>query len=166
MGMVGNLLRVSKAELENYLEDSSLLEERIYDDESDDEDESLVGIDKSWDGIIFLLTGQIIGASDHPLEKILFSGQLIDKEQDLGYGPAHYLTPEQVVDLNNQISKITLAELKQKFDPKKMTESGVYPSIWDEDDGAFEYLAEGFSAVQEIFAKASKNGESIITFIN
>ncbi len=53
MSMIGNLLRVTKAELEEYLKDSSLLEKSIYDEETDDENPNLVDIDKSWDGIVF-----------------------------------------------------------------------------------------------------------------
>jgi len=164
--MIGNLLRVSESELEAYLKDSSLLADRIYDDESETADENLVDIDKTWDGILFLLTGQNIENINHPLAKVLFSGQLIDEEQDLGYGPAHYLTPKQVKELNNQISKITVADLKQKFDPNKMTELKVYPMIWEEGDDAFEYVADGFSTLQNIYAEAAKNGEGIITFLN
>ncbi len=164
MSMIGNLLRVSKTELEDYLKDSSLLEDKIYDDET--ENENLVDIDKSWDGIIFLLTGQSLATAEHNLVRVLFSGQLIDEEQDLGYGPAHYLTPEQVAELNNEISKITIADLKQKFNPKKMTEQEVYPTIWDEGDDAFDYIADGFSTLQNVFADATKNGDAIITFLN
>jgi hypothetical protein len=162
--MIGNLLRVSKTELEDYLKDSSLLEDKIYDDET--VNENLVDIDKSWDGIIFLLTGQSLATAEHNLVRVLFSGQLIDEEQDLGYGPAHYLTPEQVAELNNEISKITIADLKQKFNPKKMTEQEVYPTIWDEGDDAFDYIADGFSTLQNVFADATKNGDAIITFLN
>lgn len=164
MSMIGNLLRVTKSELEDYLKDSSLLEDKIYDDET--ENENLVDIDKSWDGIIFLLTGQSLANAEHHLVRVLFSGQLIDEEQDLGYGPAHYLTPEQVTELNNEISIITIADLKQKFNPEKMTEQDVYPTIWDEGDDAFDYVADGFSTLQNVFADATKNREAIITFLN
>lgn len=169
MGMIGNLLRVTKAELDAYLEDSSLLEDKIYSDEmNEDETENpkFVDIDKTWDGIIFLLTGQSLDTAEHHLTRILFSGQLIDEEQDLGLGPAHYLTPEEVVELNNEISKITVEDLKKKFNPEKMNALEIYPSIWNEGDDAFEYLMEGFSSVQQIFAEAAKNNEAIITFIN
>ncbi|MBS1667629.1 MAG: YfbM family protein [Bacteroidetes bacterium] len=164
--MIGNLLRVTKAELDDYLKDSSLLESSIYDEETDEENPNLVDIDKSWDGIVFLLTGQGIANAEHPLLRVLFSGQIIDEEQDLGYGPAHYLTPEQVAELNNQIAKITIADLKQKYDPKKMTELEVYPTIWDEGDQAFAYLSEYFVTVQQVYFEATKNGEAIITFLN
>lgn len=162
MSMIGNLLRVTKSELEEYLKDSSLLEDKIYDDET----ENLVDIDKSWDGIIFLLTGQSLATAEHNLVRVLFSGQLINEEQDLGYGPAHYLTPEQVAELNNEISTIIIADLKEKFNPEKMNKLEVYPAIWDEGDDAFDYVADGFLTVQNVFADATKNGEAIITFLN
>ena len=165
MSMIGNLLRVTKTELEEYLKDSSLLESRIYNDESDDEDTSLVDIDKSWDGIIFLLTGENFANTNHPLAKVLFSGQVIDEEQDLGYGPGQYLTAEQVKELNEQISKISIDELGKKYDAKKMTELEVYPNIWGSAVEKF-YLMDYFQTIQEVYAEASKNDEAIITFIN
>ena len=167
MGMTCTLLRVTKSELEEYLNDSSLLEDRIYDEESEDEVENLIDIDKSWGGIIFLLTEQEIQNTENPLLQVLFSGQIIDDEQDLGCGPAHYLTPEQVVNLNNQISKITVEDLRQKYDPEKMTELSVYPDIWDnKSEEPFEYLSDNFLDIQKLYSDATKNGEAIITFLN
>ena len=166
MGMIGNFLRVSSAELEEYLKDSSLLENRIYDEECEDEDPNMIDIDKSWDGIIFLLTGQSFENSDHPLTRVLFSGQVIDKEQDLGYGPGQYLTPEQVNELNEEISKISLKELSKKYDAKRMTELEIYPSPWEDNTEEVDYLTGHFKTIKELYAEASKNGEAIITFIN
>ncbi|MGJ1386419.1 YfbM family protein [Sphingobacterium spiritivorum] len=164
MSMIANLLPVTTSELEAYLKDSSLLEDSIYNDEADAE--NLIDIDKSWDGIIFLLTGQSLATAKHNLVRILFSGQIIDEEQDLGYGPAHYLTAEQVAELNGEISTITIADLKQRFNPERMNELEVYPIIWDEGDDAFDYLADGFLTLQNVFADATKNEEAIITFLN
>ena len=167
MSMIGNFLRTTETELEEYLKDSSLLESSIYNEETDDGNPNLTDIDKSWDGILFLLTGQNVANTEHPLAKILFSGQLIDEDQDLGYGPAHYLTPDQVKDLNSQISTITIAALKEKYDPERMEELEVYPVIWKrEGDDAFIYLSEYFKIVQQVYSDAAKNGEAIITFIN
>lgn len=72
--MTGHLLRVSPAELHTYLADSTQLEDRIYRNAS--KDRALEEIDKTWDGIIFLLTGQSFAQADHPLTRVLFSGQL------------------------------------------------------------------------------------------
>jgi hypothetical protein len=162
MGMICTLLRVSETELKAYQENSSLLAERINNDAADP---CLYDIDKSWDGIIYLLTGSNSSDTTQYLSKIIFSGQLIDKDQDLGTGPAHYLTPEQVKDIHHQIKAIVPASLKEKFDAAAMKELGVYPNVWDHED-AVDYLVEYFETVQEVYALATDRDEAIITFIN
>lgn len=165
MSMIGNLLRVTKVELEDYLKDSSLLEERIYNNTSDEEDPKLVEIDRSWEGILFLLTGQNLETIDHPMARVLFSGQAIDEEQDLGYGPGQYLTHREVKELNTELSKITTEELEQRYDSKRMMELEIYPNTWEEDE-MINYLTDYFEILKEVFAEASKNDEAIITFLN
>ena len=109
MGMICTLIRVSATELEAYQKDSSLLAERIN---KEADDPNFYDIDKSWDGIIYLLTGSNSSDTSQYLSRIIFSGQLIDKEQNLGTGPAHYLTPQQVKDIHDQIKEIIPALLK------------------------------------------------------
>jgi hypothetical protein len=162
--MIGHLLRVTNDELNAYLKNSSLLEERVYNDNGA-EDPKLVDIDKSWEGILFLLTGQSLESFDHPLGKALFSGQDIDAEQDLGYGPAQYLTPEQVKEVNAALSPITEEELAKKYDAKRMTELELYPSVWEE-EGILDYLLEYFKDVQATYATAAANNEAVITFVS
>ena len=164
MSMICNFLRVTESELEDYLKDSSLLENRIYNEGQDDDNP--VDIDKTWDGITFLLAGRNFAEAEAQLSGAIFSEQFVDEDQDLGYGPAHYLTAEQVADLNHEISAITVDALKLNFNPKEMTEIGVYPFIWEEGEDAFEYVADGFLTVQKVFADAAKNGEAIITFLD
>ena len=164
MSMIGNLLRVSSSELDEYLNDSSLLEARL-DAALDVDDPNLVDIDKSWDGINFLLTGTIVGDSDNPLQKVLFSEQYIDESQDLGYGPAHYLTAKQVKELNEEILKILIEELQKNYDSKKMIELELYPNAWEEND-MVNYLTDNFKIVQEVYATAAQNDQAIITFLS
>ncbi|MFG4002710.1 YfbM family protein [Flavobacterium aquidurense] len=163
MGMIANLLRVTPTELETYLNDSTLLEERIYSPHAE-RDFNLKDLDKSWDAIIFLLTGQNIQNADHPLVQVLFSGQIVDEGQDLGYGPGHYLTPKQVKELNSQILTFTTEELQQRYNPEKMIEIDVYPSVWDAE--SFEYVDFYFKRLQQFYAEADKNGQAIITFLS
>jgi hypothetical protein len=166
MSMIGNLLRVTDAELQTYLTDSTQLENRIYDDSGTDP--ALVDIDKAWDGLVFLLTGEGLSAGgyEHPLARVLFSGQLINAEQDLGYGPAHFLRPEEVAELQPQLAALTVADLKQRFEPAKMTALDIYPDIWSEGEVAFDYVADGFVTVQQHYAEAAQRGEGMITFLS
>lgn len=161
--MIANFLRVSESELNDYLKDSSLLEDNIY---SDEENSNLTDIDKSWGGILFLLTGQGLEELEHPLTRILFSGELIDEDQDLGYGPAHYLTVLEVKEIYNEISQITPEELRGRYDAEKMEELGIYPNIWDDDQESLNYLLDSYNDVLEVYSEAVKNNQAIITFIN
>ena len=163
MGMTANLLRVTPAALEAYISNSALLEDRIQQSDAGG-DEQYYDVDKSWDGIIYLLTGSNSSDKAQPLARIFFSGRLVDKNQNLGSGPAHYLLPEEVKAIHETISSIVPALLKAKFDPAAMKEIGVYPNVWDIGDTA-DYLIEYFETVQEIFAAAASNGEAVITFI-
>lgn len=165
MSMIANLLRVTTEELNDYLKDSSLLENRIYPETEEQEDTGIVDIDKSWEGILFLLTGQNLETLEHPLGRILFSGQMIDEEQDMGYGPAHYLTAEQVKTLYAEISSITTTELAQRYDAQKMIALEIYPNIWEESD-IVDYLTGYFEIMRQLYAEATKNGEAVITFLN
>jgi hypothetical protein len=167
--MIGNFLRVGREELDSYLEDSSLLENRVYNEEIG-EDPCLLDIDKAWDGIIYLLTGKGSMKTDYSdkngLHGIIFSGQIIDEDQDLGYGPAHYLTPPQVSGINDILSKESRDSLFSRFNPSGLTAQEVYPVIWDEGNEAFEYLYIHFVELQNFYSQAAKENQAIITFIN
>ena len=165
MGMIMYLLRISKQELESYIDKPELfLENRVDDAYSMD-------IDKAWGGILYLLTGKAF-ASGSPedevdsLNRIFFSAQLFDEDMDVGYGPAHYLTPEQVAGINHKIASLTEADLKSHYDPEAMSEEEeLYPSLdWDEED--FDYLYFHFQALQSFFATAASRGEAIVTYLS
>ena len=165
MGMIMYLLRISKQELESYIDKPELfLENRVDDAYSMD-------IDKAWGGILYLLTGKAF-ASGSPedevdsLNRIFFSAQFFDEDMDVGYGPAHYLTPEQVAGIHRKIASLTEADLKARYDPEAMNEEEeLYPSLdWNEE--IFEYLYFHFQALQSFFAMAASRGEAIVTFLS
>ena len=165
MGMIMYLLRISKQELESYIDKPELfLENRVDDAYSMD-------IDKAWGGILYLLTGKAF-ASGSPedevdsLNRIFFSAQLFDEDMDVGYGPAHYLTPEQVAGINHKIASLTEADLKSHYDPEAMNkEEKLYPSL-DWNEKIFDYLYFHFQALQSFFATAASRREAIVTYLS
>jgi hypothetical protein len=169
MGMIMNLFRVSKQEFDNFVAKPSLFEE--WAETFYENDERLLDIDKAWSGILYLLTGKAF-ASGSPedevdsLNRIFFSAQFFDEDMDVGYGPAHYLTPEQVVGIHHKIASLTEADLKARYDTEAMNEEEeLYPSLdWNEE--IFEYLYFHFQALQSFFATAASKGEAIVTYLN
>jgi hypothetical protein len=167
MGMIGNVIRVSQEELNGFLNNSETLENKIYADEIY-EAEWFLDLDKSWDGINYILTGEIIGGlqnEPNELQRALFSFQIIDEGQDLGYGPAQYLNPNQVKETYSELEKITDDVLKSKINGSEMNEIGIYPEIWTESE-SHEFLIDSFKEFKEFYKKASENSEAIITYLN
>ena len=167
MGMISNYLRVSQSELESYLEDSTKLEERVYSDDNH-KDTCLIDIEKSWEGLFYILTGKSLAEEDEakaPFAWILNAPQVIDEEQDMGYGPANYITAEQTKELSTAMNKMSIEQLKDRFDGDLMNEEGVYPVIWDEED-ALEYLLEYFKLLKDFFKKAAAENQAVIQFID
>ena len=165
MGMIMYLLRISKQELESYIDKPDLfLENRVDDAYSMD-------IDKAWGGILYLLTGKafVSGSPEDEvdsLNRIFFSAQFFDEDMDVGYGPAHYLTPEQVAGIHRKIASLTEADLKARYDTEAMNEEEeLYPSL-DWNEKIFEYLYFHFQALQSFFTTAASKGEAIVTFLS
>jgi hypothetical protein len=168
MGMIRNLLRVTKSELDEYLKDSSLLEDRIFTEE-ETEDENLLDIDKTWEGIFYLLTRCNLEQAENaapPLSWTLFSGQIVDEELDMGYGPANYCLPAQVKEIATALKELPGEILKQKYDPVKMEELEIYPLDWLQDENAFQYLSQRYESMREFYDTATINNQAVITFLS
>ena len=167
MGMIGNYLRVSNEELEAYLSDSSKLEKRVYNGNGQD-DPSLLDVDKSWEALFFLLTGQALATSDEarpPFSWVLLPPNEIDPDQDMGYGPATYTTAEQTKELSAAINNISSEEIKGRYDGDRMNDMGIYPEVWTEDISK-KYLFDEFNSLKDFFTEAANNNQAVIVFIN
>jgi len=167
MSIIGNLLRVSKSELEQYLTNSTLLEERVYPEEYI-EDPNLLDLDKSWESIYFLLTGCTstdFEKAEPPLSLILFNGTIVDDNQDMGYGPATYSSPEEVKEIASTLPDVNRETLSLKFQSLKSKEAELYPFNPDSED-MFDYIFEYYAKMKEFYLAAAKNDQAVISFIN
>ena len=167
MSMIGNLLRVSESELEEYLNDSTLLEQRVYPEEYK-ENSDLLDLDKSWESIYYLLTGCTSSDFENakpPLSLILFNGKLIDENQDMGYGPATYASPDEVKEIASALPEIERGNLRFKFESLKSKDAELYPFNPDSED-MFDYVFEYYSKMKEFYNLAAEKDQAVISFIN
>lgn len=165
--MIGNLLQVTDKELQDILNNPTLLEEKVY---ADDESaiQGLLYLDKAWEGIFYAVTGFTLAQIDEaapPLAWVVFGDKTVSEDQDMGYGPAQYITPDQVKKLTKELDKITADHLSQHYDGQQMTDHGVYPEIWESADGK-EYLLEYFVAMKEFYKTAAEENKGVISFIS
>ena len=167
MGMIQSYLRVDNDTLNAFIEDSSRLEDIIYSDDITN-NENFLYLDKAWEGMFFIITGQSLAEAEEeeaPLLGILMGPTEIDPDQDMGYGPATYTTAEQTRAIYNAIKDLTKEELSANYDPNRMAEKGVYPDIWQDDENALEYLLDYFDNLKNFYKKAVEKGEAVVTFL-
>lgn len=165
MGMIGNIVSVSPDELKNFLENTELMEAKIFDEHAHQAD-WLLDLDKAWEGIHYLLSGKGMMELETPnvLTRAFFTFQIINEGQDLGYN-AQYLTAEQVQATNTELQKIDRAALRQKTSGSAMNTKDIYPCIWDDEDG-MDYLFDTFDEFCDFYAKTAQKKYAIITFIS
>ena len=166
--MVACLLRVSGSELKEYIEDSGKLETRV-DSDSIVNDSSFIEVDKSWDGISYLLSGPEIPESEKendPLSWAMFGNKTLDENQDMGYGPAGYASIEDVKKIFSAMEKLNMEEIRKKFNPQEMMALGVYPEIWSDEEESLEYLMEYYEVVVEFYKSAATEGQAVIAFLS
>ncbi|MCC6358529.1 MAG: YfbM family protein [Phycisphaerales bacterium] len=87
-------------------------------------------MEKAWHGLHFVLCGTADEAPP-PLGYLLSGGEELG--DDLGYGPARYLKPDEVKAFRDALMRISDADFARRFDPAALERSDIYPNIWDED---------------------------------
>jgi hypothetical protein len=112
----------------------------LDDDELFDLLESGIDLDKMWQAAQITISGGL----ENP--EPLITGEPIT--DDLGYGPAYFASPEDVVRVAATLADMTQAELAGRFDPSVMQEHGAYPSIWHENSD--QLRAEVSNAAMEL----------------
>ncbi len=159
MGVIAQYLRVSEDELTLFQAKSIFLEKRILNKRLDRA--HWLDIDKIWDGIIYLLTGDGLEKASGQLLRVIISTRYIDEQLDFGCGPAHFLDADEVQDLYAEIASWDREKLNKRFDANQMRALGLLPNAWT-DDEAFEYLVDYFNKIKAFYHKAALNNEAIV----
>lgn len=164
MGIVGCFAAVNPAQLDALRKDPSGLEGFLYPEDDEGEPEHQLDVDKAWNGIHYLLTGTS-NEGEGPLALAIKGGQEIG--DDMGYGPARFLLPEEVQAVAQALERLTLEQLKKGFKPDAMTTGGVYPeNIWTEEgEEALDYLLEHYQALVDFYRDASARGDGALLWL-
>ena len=122
---IGQLL--SKDEDDIYGEIDAVLEET-----QDDPDE-VIDIDKLWDGLHFLLTG--VSACEptegDPISEAIVGTAKIIEDEDETFA---YVRRERVSVIAEALNGIDIDALIEDFQPVKFEQSGIYPDGWQDED--------------------------------
>jgi len=167
MSMIGIFIPLTAQELEKYVADSTLFDLMLDDALDEERNPDWLDIHKWWDALSFLLTGvgpDEIAKAAPPLSWTIFGAHVLDPDQDLGYGPASYLTPPEVKELAAALSGISVSQLKANYDSAKMNELELYPNNWDDED--INFLLPYFEQLKKFYAKAAANNQAVITYLS
>lgn len=170
MGMLCSMYKVSEEQLREFLKDSSLLEEYLnsfYENKEEYENENFLDLGKSWDALIFLLTGQTL--SDAPqasLARLIFSENFIDESQDFGIGPAHYLTSKEVKFYAEKLSLLDIKKLRANYNAEQMNNLDVYPGYWEENDEFKDFLIDTYHELLAFINTAATENRAVISILS
>jgi hypothetical protein len=122
-------------------------------------------MDKAWQGIYFLLTGDPLQGKGPGT--YLMNGRPIG-EVEVGYGPAWSLTPDQVRELSEHLNALSNETLLARFNGQRMDELNIYPEIWsrDPEDELKEYLADGIDSLRAYCHDSARASLGLVIYIS
>src|SRR2546427_8330026 len=130
MGMYGSLRRMRADQLSRLLREPDLTS-RLTDSEDEEfgwtepwPEGPVLDLDKSWQVLHFVLTGDAWEGSG-PLRNAILGGTTIGA--DLGYGPAHYVTPSEVAAVAVALASLSEDLSQSPFDPSPLEGADLHP---------------------------------------
>ena len=123
-------------------------------------DDEGLSLEKSWHSLHYLLTGKTEEAPP-PLGNAILGGSPLGG--DLGYGPARFLSPEQVREVAAALSEVTPQDLAQHFDLDAMSAATVYACA-DEDE--LEMAQHYFEKLMQYYADAAAKNNAMLLWID
>lgn len=159
MGKYTRLLRLDPVELKG-LNSGTLIERFFPEDRSVSE---FLDLDKSLEGIFFLLTRSAYTPSVNSRYNILFDGKpfipAIGGPVDLVFIE---ILPDEVKKLDDLLVKVELTSIRNNYDPLKMIANYVYPDIWEYGNESYDYLLTHFIGMKEFIASAALESQVIL----
>ncbi|MEH2191129.1 MAG: YfbM family protein [Nostoc sp.] len=121
---------------------------------------------EDWHALHFLLTGESSLSGDtqasSPLCNVVMGGT--PTQFQATYGFVRYLTLEEVQDVADALSQISVEELKRRFNSTVFNSAEIYPNPspggWDEEE--IEPLFELYPQLVEFFQNAAKEGDIVL----
>jgi hypothetical protein len=149
MSCVLSFTRVTPEELDRAFADPEWAAEHVI----EDEDRPGCYLDKAWAGIQFLLDAAGVDVD------LYEDGDVVDEECILLAWNAG-----MVANAARALSATPFEVLARHFDPRRMTERNVYPSVWNDDD--LDYLRHYHARLVEFFAATAASGDAAIRDFN
>jgi hypothetical protein len=118
-----------------------------------------LNLEKSWHVLHYLLTGKVEDAPP-PMGNAILGGTEIG--EDLGYGPARFLTPPQVREVAAALAPISKDDLGERFNLKAMIAANIYPV---RDESELELAERYFEDLSCYYSAAAASGNAMLLWV-
>lgn len=120
-----------------------------------------LSLDKAWHGVHYVLCGAV-EPGDSLLSQAVLGGTEVGEDFS-GYGPVRCFTPGQVAELAGALGDPQVEQdASDRYDPERMTELGIYPFGWDEEDNR-EWIFDAFHELRDFYDGAATRGRAVVT---
>jgi hypothetical protein len=127
-------------------------------------DVSELGIDKSWHGIHFLLTGQSEGGNPPYSLAILGGKEVPDPEGLMSFGPALKVSSEEVREVAEALATISAHDLLARYDAVQIVRHEIYAAGQDAQEDR-EYFSHFYEKVRAFYGDAAKKGNGMLVYL-
>ena len=163
MSMIGNFLAIRPDQLAALIAEPELVESFLY-PEDGVEQTSHLEIDKAWHAIHYTLNGST-WEGEGPLSLVVLGGEELG--DDVGYGPARYLNPDQVRAVAGALSAFTSHIFSAEFNPVALDAAEIYPQIWERDGPeGLEYVLHYYNQLAAFYQAAAERGDAALVYLN
>jgi hypothetical protein len=164
MGMVACFAAVDAKTINRLKANPDQMDEFLNPDDGDGEPPRYADIDKSWHCIHFMLTGSA-GGGPEPLSWAILGGEELG--EDVGYGPARILQPDQVRSIASALLQIDEAAFKGRFSPQAMQVQDIYLHEMCVRDGgdALDYLVSNYRGLVAFYGAAADRGDGAVLWM-
>jgi Domain of unknown function (DUF1877) len=176
MSMIGEYARLTPAELQRAISDPEWLMDYI-DELKDGLDEAELW-ESDWDGSddppgraklystykTWNLLAHLLHLASFPVN-VIHGEHVLDPDQDWGYGPASYLTPDRVKYAANALDATPYSRLAQGVTSADLNAAEIYPMPWEADDSA-EWGRQYYERLTAFFGAAADAGDAVLCWLD
>jgi hypothetical protein len=125
------------------------------------EEKKQFSLDKDWHVLHYALNGTAEGGHA-PLGFVVFGDKALPEMDDVDYGPARYLTPEQVRQVSAALQNIEPESLLSKLDYEDAKKKRIYLDHTLNDLRNWARLPGLFAALRRFYLDAADHGNGMI----
>ncbi|PKK37500.1 hypothetical protein BWI96_06450 [Siphonobacter sp. SORGH_AS_0500] len=164
------LLRVSEARLKDYQLNGKVSERNPLVEDLDHASTiftkgEFTSIKKSWEGIVFLMTGKPFEeALTEPFTTVITGRKSLEVALPTATVAPRYLTSTEVIRAHQMLRLITNEILMDRYNAGVMNDLGIYPGNWEAPE-AKSYLLRGFDHLKDFYVEAATQKQAVIMFL-